>query len=160
MSPLVDTSRFPTGAPTITYDDPEELAQFEEMRTEAARYVASFPVAQPIETLTLAFGLAPIIALFLVRFTTPIARGEQTGEIELWVVVGDLPFMCFETENITTPAIALQAYCAIAQDWADQVMAGGDISEFYPIAVESTREHAEMLLSRIEFIREQFVPLA
>lgn len=32
-------------------------------------------------------------------------------------------------------------------------------AESYPISVEPTREHAEMLLGRIEFIREKLIPL-
>lgn len=74
-------------------------------------------------------------------------------------VVGDLPSICFETD-VRTPADALRLYCAIAQDWADNVLAGYDLSESYPIAVEPTRDHAEMLLSRVEFIREKLIPLA
>ena len=75
-------------------------------------------------------------------------------------MVGDLPSMHFETDDTPTPALALQLYCAIAQDWADTVLAGGDLSDSYPIPVAPTREHAEDLLSRIDFIRTKLIPLA
>lgn len=39
-------------------------------------------------------------------------------------------------------------------------MAGRDLSECYPIEVAPTSEHAEMLLSRIAFIRQEIIPLA
>lgn len=68
--------------------------------------------------------------------------------------------MHFETDDAPTPSDALRLYCAIAQDWADNVLAGRDLSESYPIEVEPTAEHAQMLLSRIEFIRREMVPLA
>jgi hypothetical protein len=71
-----------------------------------------------------------------------------------------LPSMHFETDDYPAPAIALRLYCAIAQDWADNVLAGRDLSESYPIPVAPTKEHAEMLLSRGEAIRNDFIPLA
>ncbi|MDO8377527.1 hypothetical protein [Phenylobacterium sp.] len=45
------------------------------------------------------------------------------------VVVGDLPSMHFEGDDTPTPAIALELDCAIAQDWADNVLEGRDLSE-------------------------------
>jgi hypothetical protein len=104
----------------------------------------------------LAFGVAPIIGLFLMRFEP----GGDPRDAERWVVVGDLPSMHFETDDARTPAVALQLYCAIAQDWADNVLAGRDLSDSYPIPVAPTREHAEMLKSRIKLIRKSFIPLA
>lgn len=104
----------------------------------------------------LAFGVAPILALFLVRFERP----RKPEDAERWVVVGNLPPMHFETDDTPTPALALQLYCAIAQDWADNVLEGRDLSDSYPIEVAPTREHAEMLLGRIDFIRRELIPLA
>jgi hypothetical protein len=75
-------------------------------------------------------------------------------------VVGDLPSMHFETDDARTPASALDLYCAIAQDWAENVLTGRDLSESYPIPVAPTAEHAEMLKSRIATIRQDFLPLA
>jgi hypothetical protein len=109
----------------------------------------------PITDLVLAFGVAPIIGLFLMRF----GPGAKPCDAERWVVVGDLPSMHFETDDAPTPKIALQLYCAIAQDWADTILEGRDLSASYPIPVAPTREHAELLKSRIETIRTNFIPL-
>ncbi|MDO9433722.1 MAG: hypothetical protein V4820_18420 [Pseudomonadota bacterium] len=65
-----------------------------------------------------------------------------------------------ETDDTPTPALALQLYCAIAQDWADNVLAGCDLSESYPIPVDPTPELAENLLGRVDFIRTRLIPLA
>ncbi|MDB5476529.1 MAG: hypothetical protein JWP49_2040 [Phenylobacterium sp.] len=128
------------------------------MADDAATYVQSFRWAPPITELLLAFGVGKVIGLFLVRYAWGLP-GEGEGDTEQWVVVGDLPSICFETD-VRTPADALRLYCAIAQDWADNVMVGRDLSQSYPIAVEPTREHAELLLSRIASIREMFMPIA
>jgi hypothetical protein len=107
----------------------------------------------------LAFAVGGILGLFLVQFEAPLS-GELDGERELWIVVGDLPTICFETEQAPTPAVALQLYCAIAQDWSDTVLAGQDLSESYPIAVAPTAKHADLLKKRIKFIREKLIPMA
>jgi hypothetical protein len=74
------------------------------------------------------------------------------------VVVGDLPSVCFETEGVPTPSFALKVYCSICQDWAEAVLEGRDLRECYPIKAAPTREHAEMLMGRIEFMREKLIP--
>jgi len=155
MSHLVDTSSFPTGQ-SLDYESEEEVEQLVALRDEAWRYLDTYRWNPPIEDLVLAFGIAPIIALFLVRR----APGGRPDDAERWVVVGNLPSMHFETDDTPTPALALQLYCAIAQDWADNVLAGRDLSDSYPIPVAPTREHAEMLLGRIDFIRTKLIPLA
>lgn len=104
----------------------------------------------------MAFAVAPVIGLYLMRFEP----GGKPKDVERWVVVGDLPSMHFETDDARTPGSALRLYCAIAQDWADNVLAGANLSEIYPIPVSPTREHAEMLLKRVEFIRTELIPLA
>ncbi|MDB5497221.1 MAG: hypothetical protein JWP28_1252 [Phenylobacterium sp.] len=76
------------------------------------------------------------------------------------MVGGNLPSMHFETDDSPTPGVALRLYCEIAQNWADNVLEGRDLSDSYPIPVAPTREHAEMLLGRIGFIRKELIPLA
>lgn len=114
----------------------------------------------PIQEMVFAFGLAPIVAVFLVRFERPIERGALRGETEMWAVAGDLPEMCFETIDAPTPADALRLYCAIAWDWGQAALKRRDISQCYPIALEPTREHGEMLLGRVKTLKKSWVPIA
>jgi len=105
----------------------------------------------------LAFGVGEVIGLFLIRFERPVPDGEE-DEAEVWIVVGDIPTIFLAAEP-RTPADALRLYRVIAEDWADKVLAEEDLSEAFPISAAPTREHAEMLKSRLEFIREKFIPL-
>ncbi|WP_309090212.1 hypothetical protein [Phenylobacterium sp.] len=155
MSQLVDTSSFPTGE-SLDYESQEQLDQLEVLRAEAWRYLRTYRWNPPIADLVLGFGVAPVIALFLARREP----GAVPEDAERWVVVGNLPSMHFETDDTPTPALALELYCAIAQDWADNVLAGRDLSDSYPIPVAPTRERAENLLGRIDFIRTKLIPLA
>lgn len=158
MTFAIDTSpfqlRFRPG------DEAEEEQPLLDALAEKARtFVESHHWAPPITDLLLAFGIGGVIGLFLVRFESGIVSGEGQGDREIWVVVGDLPSIYFETEEVETRSKALRVYCNIAEDWANQVLAGADLSESYPISVAPTPEHARMLKSRIETIRGDFVPL-
>ena len=163
MTPPLDTSTFQIGVPPDE-DHADEQRMLEALANDARAFVEAFSWAPPIADLLLAFGIGDLIGLFLARFTEGLAgeghAGEGVGDTEMWVVVGDLPYLYFETEDAPTPAMALLMYCAIAQDWADNVVEGNDLSESYPIPVEPTEENARRLLSRIEFIRENFVQAA
>ncbi|MDB5424927.1 MAG: hypothetical protein JWQ29_2343 [Phenylobacterium sp.] len=155
MVQLIDISRFPVGS-DIDYEGDEEVEELKALTEAAWAFAHSYRWTPPVAELLLAFGVAPILGLFLMRFEP----GGLPEDRERWVVVGDLPPMHFETDDAPTPAIALDLYCAIAQDWADNVLEGRDLSESYPIEVAPTREYAEMLKGRIEFIRTELIPLA
>ena len=152
---LVDTSHFPIGR-NLDYESAEEVEGLKVMEAEARVFVDRDPWTQPISALVLAFGVESILALFLVRFESP----RKPEDAERWVVVGNLPSMHFETDDAPTPALALRLYCAIAQDWADTILEGRDLSDSYPVEAAPTRENAEMLLGLIDFIRRKLIPLA
>jgi hypothetical protein len=158
MATPIDTSSFQLGVPPDE-DEGVERPLLDALAETARAFVESHHWAPPISELLLAFGIGGIIGLFLVRFEQGIMRGEGQGDDEVWVVVGDMPSIYFETENIETRAEALSVYCNIAEDWADHVVAGEDLSECYPIPVGPTIEHAMMLKSRIATIRREFIPL-
>ena len=155
MATLVDTARFPVGR-DIDYESEDEAEGLGALTGEAQAFVNSYGWRPPIESLTLAFGVAPILGLYLMRFEP----GGKPEDRERWVVVGDLPSMHFETDITPEPWLALKLYCAIAQDWADNVLAGRDLSDSYPIPVAPTADYARMLLDRVAFIRDELIPLA
>lgn len=151
----IDTSLFPVGI-DIDYESADQLRALDGLASDARAFMEADSWAPAMRAMPLAFGVAPMLGLYLAQFVP----GGKLEDAERWVVVGDLPSMHFETDDTPTPALALQMYCAIAQDWADNVLAGRDLSDSYPVEVAPTREHAEMLLSRIAFIRTKLIPLA
>lgn len=157
MTALVDTVSFPVG--DLDYESADEVARLLLLKQDAIDHVESRPWAPPISEVVLAFGLGPIAALFLVRFSRPL-EGELEGETEMWIVVGDLPTIIFDTELCPTPALALKLYSCIAEDWADNVLRGEDFSESYPIGAAPTEQHAHMLKDRMAFVREKLIPMA
>ena len=155
MHALVDISRFPVGL-DIDYTSPEEVEAVKALTAEAEGFVYSYHWMPPVESLTLAFGVGPMIGLFLMRFEP----GGLPEDWERWVVVGDLPSMHFETDDTPTPDIALDLYCAIAENWAENVLHSQDLSDSYPLDVPPTEDNARMLLDRVDFIRTKIIPLA
>ncbi len=156
MHPRVDTALFPVGH-NIDYDSAEEVAELADLEAQARDFMGQYRWTPPIEDMVLAFGIGQILALFLVRF----APGGKPEDAERWVVAAaNGPNMHFETDDTPTPALALKLYCAIGQDWADTVIAGGSLDDSYPIPVAPTREHAEILLWNVEFIRKKLIPIA
>jgi hypothetical protein len=154
MSATIDTSSF-EALDEISGVDPEEIQRLQTHAEEAATYIRSFRWCPPVEQLLLAYGVGGVLALFLIRFERPIGGFDDR---ELWVVVGDLPPAYFVTDEAPTPAEALEAYCELMQDWVNRVLSAGDTSECFPVAAEPTKERAETLESRLEFIREKLIP--
>jgi hypothetical protein len=106
--------------------------------------------------LSLGYGIGGVIALFRVEFTRAIDDIDE----ELWVVVGDLPSAYFVHEGNEDPAVALECYCGLMEDWAMAAKSGESVDECFPVDAEATLENAEALLSRITFIRSELVPEA
>lgn len=153
MNPPVDTTFFQLG----DVPDPEEVAQLAKLEDEARGHVMSRPWSRPIREMLLAYGLGYVLAVFLVRFDEPITW-DGKEDAELWVVIGDLPPAYFATDESPNPAEALETYCVFMEDWADRILEGQDLEDAYPIAAAPTEEHARMLKSRIEFIRQDIIP--
>jgi hypothetical protein len=151
----VDVSGFQV-APNLVGDDAEDTAQLRTMAREAEAYLSSHHWAPPIDQLLLGYGLGGVLALFLAKFSEPLPGGEDDC---LWVVVGDLPSAYFVVDAAPNAREALSVYCELMEDWADLVLARGDLGEAFPVEAEPTEEHAEMLKSRVHFIRDRVIPI-
>ena len=138
----------------IVGEDAEDSQLLRGMATEAREYVAAFDWCPPIRRLSLGFGVGGVIALFHVEFT----RAIDDVDSELWVVVGDLPSAYFVYEGNEDPAVALECYCGLMEEWAMAARDDESVEECFPVDAEPTRENAEALLSRIAFIRRELVP--
>lgn len=137
--------------------DEEELKDLPEMQARAERYLTSHAWCPEVTELVAGYALPPIVGLFLARLSRPI-RSAGGVDTELWVVVGDLPSAYFITDDAETPPEALDTYCWLMEEWADRVLSGEELAGCYPVDAEPTREHAEMLKSRVDFIREHLIP--
>jgi hypothetical protein len=97
-------------------------------------------------------GLVDKLAVFLFRII-PLRGADEY----VWIVVGDIPTAYIDIESAVNGACAIQAYTDIMEDWILIVKEGGNMNEVYPIEVPANITYANMLESRINFIRENIL---
>lgn len=74
-------------------------------------------------------------------------------------MIGDLPSAYFATDDSPNADEALETYSVFMEDWADRILQGESLEGAYPISAAPTAEHAQMLKSRVAFIRSEIIPL-
>lgn len=97
-------------------------------------------------------GIYEKIGIFLFEIE-PI--DDQVDDF-IWIIVGDLPSMYLDKE-ITNGREVLERYCELMQEWADNVKRGESLEECYPVPVDPTIENAELLSSRIAFVKRELL---
>lgn len=75
----------------------------------------------------------------------------------VWVVVGDLPPAYLAHEPGDSWQDALRGYVEEVALWVAAVRESSSLDEVIPVNVAPTAEHADMLASRLEFIRVNLV---
>ncbi|MGB8365698.1 MAG: hypothetical protein WCE20_14400 [Rhizomicrobium sp.] len=144
----------PIPVENIVGDGEEDTKLLKEMVVAARNYISSFEWSQPITAMYFAYGIGGILALFLVEFAGKIAGTDS----RLWVIVGDLPPAYMIVEPDSCAQNILESYCSYMDEWVEAVKGNGDFSGVYPVAAPRTLENAEMLRSRLEFIRREIIP--
>ena len=134
-------------------DDHEDTDLLREMSQKADYFITSQRWCPTISEKYFGFGIGKIVAVFLYHFDSLINETDDW----LWVVVGDLPSVYLVIDNTTSAMDALEGYCELMEDWANNIMSDNSVEDCYPVKAAPTKEHAQMLLSRIEFIRKEFL---
>jgi hypothetical protein len=123
----------------------EDLTKF---INEARVYILSQSWCMEVQDGWLAEEWEGILSVFLFKIK-PINKDVDDY---VWIIVGDIPPAYIDIESAKTSSEALYAYCYIMKDWAETVIAGKSVEDCFPINVEASEKHAQMLLSRISFI--------
>lgn len=140
----------------IKGEDEEDTKLLNEMAVAAKNYITSFEWCLPITAMYLADGIGGIIAIFLVEFAGKIDGTDD----KLWVVVGDLPPAYMVVDSDDCAKEALEAYCRLMDDWITAVRAKGSFEDVYPVSAPRTGEYADMLQTRLDFLRKEIIPKA
>ncbi|MCC6489592.1 MAG: hypothetical protein IT364_18990 [Candidatus Hydrogenedentes bacterium] len=150
----VDFSRV-TPVTNTACQDKAETGDLLAMLNCAETYLKSFDWCPGVAERYLGYWLEGVIAVFLFELEAKI---HDTDDL-IWVVVGDVPSAYLVCDNASEPASALAVYCEMMEDWARAVLSISRLDEVFPVAAEPTPSHANMLLSRTKFIREELIPL-
>jgi hypothetical protein len=98
------------------------------------------------------YGIYEKVGVFLFEIE-PI---NDTVDDFIWIIVGDLPSVYLD-KSITTGRDALERYCELMEEWAENVKNGKPLDDCYPVPVDPTVENAELLNSRTSFIRRELL---
>lgn len=135
--------------------DESETNSLHEMLKSAEAYLTSHKWCPAIVERFFAFGVGGVIALFLFRLSEKI---HGTDDL-LWVVDGDVPAAYLVTDKAPDAGAALAIYVELMEEWANAVLSGSSLESVFPVDAAPTPEHANMLLSRTQYIRDRLIPL-
>lgn len=90
-------------------------------------------------------------------FFFEIVPAQPGVDRTMWVITGDVPPAYICNAN-ATGAEALRAYLAEMQLWVDAVQRGTSVERLIPVNAPPTAEYADMLASRLDFIRRRLLP--
>ena len=127
--------------------------ELRELSDEATSFISSFRWCREVRERFLAVGVGGVIGVFLFRIEPALPGVDES----LWVVVGDLPPAYLVCDSAPNWRGALRCYICEMRKWVEAVQSGGSLSGVIPVRVEPTREHADMLASRLEFIQDHMI---
>ena len=124
-----------------------------EYAAEATRFLASQHWCRAVVSTHLAWAVAGVLGVFLCKLVPKSADVDDA----LWVIVGDLPPAYLVCDDAPDWRGALEAYVYEMDRWVAAVRDGSSLDDVIPVEVDPTREHADMLDSRLKFIRSRIL---
>ena len=147
-----DLSRL-TRCSDMTGENSDERAELQAMLVEARAFLGGFEWCIDIKECYFAIGVGGIVAVFLFSI---VPEGDDTDDW-VWVVVGDLPPAYIDVDTCPTPVSALDGYIGAMWEWVGAVRGGRPVDDLIPVNAPSTREYAEMLASRLDFLDREIL---
>jgi hypothetical protein len=126
------------------------------MEVEAEQYLSSFDWCKSIEERWFGWGLGGIVAVFLFKI---IPASSEIDDL-LWVIIGDLPPAYLVTDESPMPLDALRIYVNLMEEWVAAVRVGESAENCIPVNTLPTLENAYALETRLEFLKQKFLPAA
>jgi len=148
----VDVSGMITVDALTPPQEEDDLSEYA-LAQDARNYLLSHDWCAGIEAGYVGMVYAGILGVFYFRIEPAYSGVDE----EVWVIVGDLPPAYITCEACPNPATALDGYCGAMQEWIRAVRGGDPIEDLIPVNTPPTKEYADMLASRLEFIDKQIL---
>lgn len=140
---------------SAAFESPEERRLVLQMLSEAEEYLRKHRWCPSIKNRYIGFAVGGVVGVFLFQIDPPVRNRDSF----LWVVVGDLPSAYLVVDRAVTPRAALEVYCEMMSAWVSAARRGlGQEVDVFPIGVDSTISNADLLASRVDFIRSEIIP--
>ena len=134
----------------------EYVEEVKALAKEAYNYLLSFPWCLSINKGWLVYSCGYVIGFFYFEIVPDIAKGADS---HVWIIVGDLPPAYIDILSAPSPRSAMDLYIRLMEEWVSKVNNGEDISDCYPINAPATKEYADMLTTRMNLLKEDYLPL-
>jgi hypothetical protein len=121
--------------------------------TEAHEYIAAFDWANPGRT-WVGECIPGVIGIFLVE----LKPTDFDIDPFTWVIVGDLPPAYISPVYAASPRDALDGYIAEMAAWVEAAEKEEPVGDLIPVNAAPTRQNAEGLKDRLEFLRREILP--
>ena len=131
----------------------EREADVPVLAAAAERFLAGQRWCARVQGVTPVFAISGVLGVF--RCT--LIPSHPDADVMVWVVVGDLPSAYLVHEPGDSWQDALRAYVDEMEAWVAAVRAGASLEGVIPVRAAPTPEHADMLASRLEFIRTRLL---
>lgn len=131
-------------------DDVEEMIP---MYQKAKDFLEFYDWCSEIQESYVGMLYPGIVALFLFR----IIPARKDVDEWIWVIVGDLPPTYLTTDECPTAATALDGYIGAMLEWVDAAQKGKSVAELIPVNVPATKENAEILKKRLDFLDKKIL---
>ncbi|HEX3085709.1 MAG TPA: hypothetical protein VHP99_14350 [Pyrinomonadaceae bacterium] len=152
LGKLVEVARL-TPIEQMSGDSKKDTLLLKEMAGEAREFLLSFKWCRNIRRSWFGWGVGGVCAVFFFE----IDRSSKKVDQWLWVIVGDLPPAYLVVDASPTPLAALANYVDLMQEWADAVKDKRPVNDCIPVNAPATREYADLLQRRLNFIRKEFL---
>ena len=134
------------------FDDQEDRECAADYYSRARGYLESHRWCRGIKESYVGMFYSQIVSVSLFK----IDPGENIGDW-MWVIVGDIPPATLPLAAGENPAMALDVYLGEMQEWVDAVDKGRSVEDLLPVNAPPTKEYADMLRGRLEFIGERIL---
>lgn len=136
------------GWPEYLVAQKENALELNEMYQEARAFLEFYDWCLEIKETFVGILYLGIVGVFLFR----ILPSRQNVDEWVWVIVGDLPPAYLTMDECPNPATALDGYIGAMQEWVDAAQKGKSIAELIPVNVPATKQNADMLKIRLDFL--------
>jgi len=140
-----------TSIDALEGEDEEETQLLQAYAERAREYLEDFRWCTRVVDGWFGQGVGDVFAVFLFK----IEPAEAGVDEFLWVIIGDVPPAYLVTDDMPDSESALTVYIELMSEWVDAVREGTSLEGIIPVNAPPTREYAEMLSSRLDFLRDE-----
>lgn len=128
-------------------------ADLSSLKSAAEQFLAKQAWCSRVLQVTPIFAIEGVLGVF----RASLIPSDPRADVTVWLVVGDLPPAYIAHEPGDSWQDALRGYVDEMSQWVDAVRSGASVEDLIPVNTPATPEYAQMLASRLEFVRDRIV---